>query len=278
MLRGMSSYVFYKQRLHPGSLDQMLSGGAQAIEIFAARHHFDYTSRAHIRELASWFQDHNQKLHSLHSPMYSEADTGRGTAPQLNVVDPEKLRRIEAMDEIKRAIEVAEILPFRFLIQHLGGSNESFSPAKFDAAMTAVEHLRAFAKPLGVMVLVENIPNDLSTPEKLVELLRMAHFNDVGLCFDIGHAHLGDGVRASFEMMKPYIRSTHIHDNKQDRDSHLWPTEGTVFWDEAMEGLRGAPHMPPLLLEIEGEEKVNVPQKMTEAFFKLEKAGSATKA
>ncbi len=278
MLRGMSSYVFFKERLHPGSLEQMQRGGAQAIEIFAARHHFDYTSRAHIRELAAWFEDNDQKLHSLHSPMFGGDDTGRGTAPPLNVVDGEKLRRIEAMDEIKRAIEVAEHLPFRFLIQHLGTPNESFTPAKFDAAMTAVEHLRAFAKPLGVMVLVENIPNDLSTPEKLVELLRTAHFKDVGLCFDIGHAHIGEGVRVSFEMMKPYIHSSHIHDNKQDRDSHLWPTQGTIIWDDAMELLRSAPHVPPLLLEIEGVEKVNVPQTMTETFFKLEKAGSAARA
>ena len=167
MLRGMSSYVFYRGRVHPGLLDQMVRGGAQAIELFAARQHFDYTSREHVRELAAWFRDNNMQLHSIHSPMHNEPDTGRGTAPALNVVDPEKRMRIEAMDEIKRTIEVAEQLPFRFLVQHLGNANESFSPAKFDAAMTAVEHLRAFAKPLGVMVLLENIPNELSSAAPL---------------------------------------------------------------------------------------------------------------
>jgi sugar phosphate isomerase/epimerase len=275
MLRGMSSYVFYRGRVHPGLLDQMVRGGAQAIELFAARQHFDYTSREHVRELAVWFRDNNMQLHSIHSPMHNEPDTGRGTAPPLNVVDPEKRMRIEAMDEIKRAIEVAEHLPFRFLIQHLGKSNESFSPAKFDAAMTAVEHLRAFAKPLGVMVLLENIPNELSSAEKLAELLHVAHFTDVGLCFDIGHAHLTDGVRVSFEMMKEHIRSTHLHDNNQDRDAHLWPGEGSIQWGDAMELLRTAPHVPPLLLEIEGDEKVNMTEKMVETFNKFEKAGAA---
>ena len=56
--------------------------------------------------------------------------------------------------------------------------------------MTSIEHLRAFAKPLGVRILLENIPNELSTPEKLVEMIRAAHFDDVGICFDFGHANM----------------------------------------------------------------------------------------
>ena len=38
MLRGMSTYVFYRGRVHPGLLDQMVRGGAQAIELFRLFH------------------------------------------------------------------------------------------------------------------------------------------------------------------------------------------------------------------------------------------------
>jgi len=68
------------------------------------------------------------------------------------------------MDEIKRALEIAEQIPFRFLVQHLGTGNESFDERKFEAAMTSVEHLRAFAKPLGVRILLEKHSNDLRLP------------------------------------------------------------------------------------------------------------------
>jgi len=160
------------------------------------------------------------------------------------------------MDEIKRAIELAEQIPFRFLIQHIGLPNESHSEHKIEAAMTSVSHLRALAQPLEVRVLLETIPNDLATPEHLVAFIRAAHFNDVGICFDTGHANMTGDVASAFETLKPHVHSTHIHDNARDRDSHLWPTEGTVLWDEAMEILRSAPHVPPLLLEIDGEAKV----------------------
>ena len=45
MLRAISTYVYVKERLHPGLLDGLARGGAQAIEIFAARQHLDYANR-----------------------------------------------------------------------------------------------------------------------------------------------------------------------------------------------------------------------------------------
>ena len=56
MLRAMSSYVYIKKRLHPGLLDAMKRGGAQAVELFAARGHFNYTDKEHIKELSAWFK------------------------------------------------------------------------------------------------------------------------------------------------------------------------------------------------------------------------------
>jgi sugar phosphate isomerase/epimerase len=181
------------------------------------------------------------------------------------------------MDEVKRAIEFAEHSPFRFLVQHLGVSNEKWEPRKMEFAITALEHLRVFAKPLGVTVLVENICNEIATPDRLVEILKVAHFEDVGFCFDIGHAHMNDGVERSFERMKPNIRSTHLHDNHSVRDEHLWIGEGDIDWEQAMALLRTAPHVPPLLLEISGEAPKEIAAGARESFERLEKAMSAAK-
>jgi sugar phosphate isomerase/epimerase len=268
----MSSYVYVKERLHPGLLDAMVRGGAQAVEIFAARQHLDYANRKqHVRETAEWFRTSGIPLTSVHSPMYADYEWGRAGAPPINVSSTDRASRIEAMDEIKRALEIAEQIPFRFLIQHLGVSNESFTEHKFEAAMTSIEHLRAFAKPLGVRILLENIPNEISTPDKLVEFIQKMHFDDVGVCFDVGHAHLMSSIPEAFEILKPYICSTHIHDNQKDKDSHLWPGKGSINWSETMQLLRSAPQVPPLLLEIEGEEKASPVDKMAETFETLEK-------
>jgi sugar phosphate isomerase/epimerase len=274
MLKAISTYVHVKERLHPGMLDGYARMGAQAIEVFAARGHFDYTDRQHVREIGQWFKTSGVEFHSMHSPMSTGESSRRDGAPPLNIASLDKKSRIEAMDEIKRAIEVAEQVPFRFLIQHIGTSGESFSEHKFfDAATSSIEHLQAFAKPLGVRLLLENIPNDLSTPERLLELVQKAHFDDIGFCFDIGHAHMDQGVEEAFNVMKDRIRSTHIHDNKKDRDAHLWPGDGSIDWNAAMRFLRSAPLVPALLFEIETEAAGDLPKKFDEVTRKLEGAG-----
>ncbi len=271
MQHAMSTHVYVKERLHPGLLDGLVRGGAQAIEIFAARQHVDYANRKqHVRELADWFRTSGVPLHSVHAPMFSDYDFGRTGGAPVNIAAADRAQRVDAMDEIKRALEIAEQIPFRFLIQHIGVPNETFDERKFEAAMTSVEHLRAFAKPLGVRILVENIPNELATPERLVEFIQATHFDDVGVCFDIGHAHIMSDVFSAFEILKDHIRSTHIHDNDKTRDAHLWPTGGSIDWKQAMELLRSAPQKPPLLLEISEDEKINPVEKMGEVFEKLE--------
>src|SRR6266704_6571058 len=146
MRKAMSTYVYVKERLHPGLLDGLVRGGAQAIEIFAARQHFDYAnSKQHVREIADWFRTSGVPLHSVHSTMYSDYEFGRTGAPPVNVCSTDRAQRIAAMDENKRALEIPQQIPFRFLVQHIGVGGESLVERKLEAAITSIEHLRAFA-------------------------------------------------------------------------------------------------------------------------------------
>lgn len=272
MVKAISTYVFVKERLHPGMLDKLAKAGAEAIEIFASRSHFDYTDRQQVRELGNWFKHNEVTFNSMHAPMFSDYEWGRSGSPPLNIVDRDKGRRVESMDEIKRALEVAEHVPFKYLVQHLGTPAEELDDHKFEAALSSLEHLHAFARPLGVRLLLENIPNEIATPDKIVELIHTLHLDDLGVCFDVGHANVMSNVAHAFAILKPYIRSTHIHDNKGEKDEHLFPGEGMIDWNEAMRLLRSAPHVPPVLMEVEGENQKPVVDKFQESFRKLEQA------
>src|SRR5215469_16501463 len=223
MLKVISTHIFLRSRLHPGLLDVFARAGAQGVELFAARQHFVYTSRPHIREVAEWFRANSVEPFSMHAPMFPDLEMGRGGAPAVNVIHPEKSRRIDGMDEIKRALEVAEQVPFRYLIVHLGEREDSWSPRSLENSLTALEHLRAFANPLGVKLLVENIQNEVTRPANLVEIITTGHFRDIGVCLDVGHANIGDGVAAALREVAPLMRSSHLHDNHGERDEHLWP-------------------------------------------------------
>ena len=71
-LRVLSTHLYMNQRLHPGLLEQAGRSGAQAVEIFAARQHFDYTSREHVAELAAWFRSNTLQPWSMHAPLYPD--------------------------------------------------------------------------------------------------------------------------------------------------------------------------------------------------------------
>ena len=250
MLRVLSTHLLLKQRLHPGLLELATRSGAQAWEIFAARQHFDYTSREHVAELAGWFASNPIEAFSMHAPLFPDREMGRAGAPAVNVLHPEKSRRIDSMDEIKRALEAAEHIPFKNLVMHLGERGDGWSPRTIEYATTALEHLGAFARPLGVKVLVENLTSEATTPEHLMNILEMGHLDNIGVCLDLGHAHITVGVAEAIATLGKRIGEVHVHDNRGVNDEHLWPGDGTIDWPAAVESLKALPEPPPTVLEI----------------------------
>ena len=167
----LSTHLFVNHRLTSALLSRIQQAGIPAVEIFCARQHLDYRNKAQIAELGHWFRDSELKLHSLHSPMYSDEIWGRsGPHAVVAITELVKGRRLEMVDEIKRALEIAEVIPFRYLAQHMGVGGEEFDLRKFDAAFAALEELCIFARQRGVEILLENIPNELSSAERLVHV------------------------------------------------------------------------------------------------------------
>jgi sugar phosphate isomerase/epimerase len=264
----LSTHLFVNHRLTTVWLDRVWDGGFPEVEIFCARQHLDYRDRAQIRELGHWFRDCELRVHSLHSPMFSDDVWGR-SGPQaiVAITELDKGKRIRAIDEIKRALEIAETVPFRYLIQHLGVTGEEFDEARVDAAFSALEEIKMFAQQRGVEVLLENTPNELASASRLLTFFEMTHM-DLNVCFDVGHAHMRGNIPGEYRLLKQRIRSTHIHDNDGTHDAHWFPLGsdgGTIDWPEAMELLRSGGDRYPLMLELREVEDIERPIQMAKS-------------
>jgi sugar phosphate isomerase/epimerase len=261
----LSTHLFVNHRLNTVWLDKIRLAGVPAVEIFCARQHLDYRDRAQINELGHWFRASEMKLHSLHSPMYSDDVWGRsGPNSHINITEPVKSKRLLMIDEIKRALDIADVIPFRYLIQHLGVSEEEYDEFKVEAAFTALEEINLFARERGVEVLLENIPNQLSSAERLLTFLELTHLK-MNFCLDVGHANMKEGVSTAYTILKGRIRSTHLHDNNGKEDSHLFPflsDGGTIDWKVTMELLRSGAGQYPLLLELRELPEFSFPQSL----------------
>ncbi len=156
------------------------------MEVFCAPSHFKYRSPEGVRDFASAMGEYGLHLHSLHSPTETDLAPGRESGVPISICDPERIRRVDAVDEVKRALEVAERIPFRFLVQHLGHGHQSLDSRMLDAAFSSLEHLTIFAKERGVTIALENTPSELGSPESLEHLIKETHLRDLKFCFDIG--------------------------------------------------------------------------------------------
>ncbi|MGD0294250.1 MAG: TIM barrel protein [Terracidiphilus sp.] len=268
-LRVLSTHLFVNQRLHTGLLEQAGLWGAEAVEIFAARQHFDYTSREQVAELAAWFRSNAVTAWSMHAPIYADGEMGRSGSPPLNLLHAERGGRIEAMDEIKRAMETAEQIPFCNLVVHLSDKGDEWSPRTAEYAFTALEHLGAFARPLGVCPLVENLLSEPSMPEHLVEILEIGHLDQIGVCLDLGHAHMTVGVPSAIATLGGHIVQVHAHDNHGVKDEHLWPGDGDIDWPATIAALNALAAPPAMVLEPSAKlasEPAELPQRIRRSF------------
>lgn len=120
-------------------------------------------------------------------------------------------------------------------------------------------------------LLVENLLSEATTPEHLMTILQTGHLNNVGVCLDLGHAHITPGVREAIVTLGKRIASVHIHDNHGVRDEHLWPGEGTIDWPAAAEALKKLDQPPAVVLEIHFNlyDPHTAPGKIEEAFARL---------
>ena len=245
MQRILSTYLSVSHKLTPEFLGRIAENGFTAVEVFCSRAHFDYGSKEEIRALAGALERHRLTLASLHAPTSRDTSAMRESGIPLSVCEVERVRRIEAMDEFKRALDVAEDLPFSRMVMHMGGSRETADPRKRDAAFSTLEHLVLHAKHTGVTIAVENTTSEMGEPGYLRAFVDETRLTGLRFNFDIGHAHLADGVEAeriekAFAPMRELVASVHLHDNHGEKDEHLLPYDGSIDWEKAIPVLKGA--------------------------------------
>src|SRR5271165_5130920 len=265
MQRILSTYQFISRKLTPELLGQISAAGFQGVEIFASRGHFDYNSKTEVRAMAATLAANHLFLSSLHAPTSRDLSATREGGTPISICEVERVRRIEAMDELKRAIDVSEDLPYPRMVLHMGGPRETSDPRKRDAAFSSLEHLMLHAHHAGVVLSLENTTSEMGDPQYLRSFVDETRLTGLRFNFDIGHAHLADGpqderIANSFAPMRKLIAGVHLHDNHGEKDEHLAPYDGTIDWPAAISLLKTVPAANlPITLELKEKTAPDAP-------------------
>jgi sugar phosphate isomerase/epimerase len=251
---GISTHLFHDARLTRDHLRLVADAGFETIELFASRAHFDYHDARAIAELKTWLGETNLTLASVHAPIAEGLAGGVWQRPWSNAVSDASQRAI-AVRETEIALDVARSLPYQTLVMHVGVPADKAAGGgdnQRDAARRSVEAIAARAVEVGVRPALEVIPNSLSTPDALVRFIEddLEGGLDVGVCLDLGHAHLMGDVVDAVETLSGYLSATHVHDNRGEADDHLMPFDGSIDWDAALLALQKVGYDGALMFEL----------------------------
>jgi sugar phosphate isomerase/epimerase len=208
---GISTQFHRKKRVTVDLLESLRKAGYNRIELFCNRPHIDFHDRNLLRAFGRWFEENALPAPSIHLPFLEDTGSERRWITPLH---PERRLREAAMDEMKRCLELAERVHPEYVVMHLGNPGESFNPLCFEYAYAAIFQIRQFS---GVKVMVENIPNEISTIERLQEFRQLSDLSEIGICYDTGHGHL-QGVTGDLA----FVNATHVHDNHGESDEHIF--------------------------------------------------------
>jgi sugar phosphate isomerase/epimerase len=233
---GVSTHLYVGDRLDRDHLVEIAAHGFEAVEVFALAGHFDYRDRRAAVALAEWLDDTRLRLHSLHAPIAARYDGG-SWHDSLTIAAADEGRRKAAVAEAAAALEVAGTVPYRVLVIHCGVPDPYGTAADNHrgSLVRSLEELSPVAERHGVRLAVEVIPNALSTPAALVELVESdIEAARLGICMDVGHARMIGDVVDAIEACSGHLVTTHLHDNRGRTDDHLVPGKGVIDWDAAL--------------------------------------------
>ena len=230
---GVSTHLYHEQRLDLAHLLEIAASGFEAVELFATRSHFDYHDETAIGTLKDWLTQANLDLHSVHAPITDVFVNGRGQRTYSTAIRDADARKT-TLREMAAALNIARVIPFKYLVVHLGVP-EAWNPGSDDnhreAAIRSVEEIQSMAETVGVKVALEVMGNTLSTAPDLIEIIeRSFEGADLGICMDVGHAHMLGDTAEAIETTSEYLVTTHIHDNRRQSDDHRVPFQGSIDW------------------------------------------------
>lgn len=197
--------------------------------------------------------------------------------PFYNVIDSKFEDRELYEKMISRCIEALGLLGVKWGILHAGTAiwnNRSIKVAKEKNIEYFKPKLEMASKHnLGIAIenmadfLIDGRPRRRYTAdvEELCDLVDSLNSDNVGVCWDFGHANLtGCDQIQSLKFVGNRLKATHVADNRGMYDNHIAPFHGNIEWKPIMKTLKEIHYAGDFTYEIHNET-MKLPDELREA-------------
>jgi sugar phosphate isomerase/epimerase len=72
----------------------------------------------------------------------------------------------------------------------------------------------------------------------------------VGVCLDLGHAHIEGSALSAVRAAAPRLIHVHASDNRGEKDEHLVPGKGSIPWNDVTKALMETGFTGPFTVEL----------------------------
>jgi sugar phosphate isomerase/epimerase len=208
---GISTSLFGDERPGAEQFDLIAEHGFTVIELAAGFGHFDWRDGSPMVRIRTALLNAGLELAGISIPI---ADVPAALGPVAALGNP-------------LVVAIADGCEAHLPHPHRHGDFMTFRREAEQAADHAARHRIALAiePPAGFL------------PDETERLLESLEDGGVGVCLDVGHAHMRGGAPEAIEILSGYILTAHLHDNNRREDSHRLPYDGSVDWPETLMAL-----------------------------------------
>ena len=199
------------------------ASGVTALEpgaVFLTQH-----NEAAIEAVGGWCRSAGIDIHACHAPFGGESDLSL----------PDEDARRQAVANVEQALARAALMGAACVVIHPsgGGLEDEDREERRTQLMRSLESLIGASERIGIRLALENmLPRHIGdTSAEIMYIVNHLNSPHLGICFDVGHAHLNpEGVMGAFEAFCEQIITFHLQDNDGNNDRHLQPPYGTIDW------------------------------------------------
>jgi len=175
------------------------------------------------------------------APSYDMSFSAHAPLSDINIASLNPRVRDVAVDEVIEGLRAAGRMGFDTYTFHPGFWSPIGLLAREKVQQAVEESIRRIdgaAREHGVGVALENMPpSPFTMCSSAEELVRLLEGTDLGICFDLGHAHLSGTTEAFLDLAGRFV-NVHLHDNAGEGDDHLPIGSGEIDFGRVLGRLR----------------------------------------
>lgn len=231
----LSTHLFVFHDLSGEILSLIPRFGFRLAELWAAPPHFPYADPVRAGEVLSGLASAGVRVASVHAPLYPDVRTYKKDR-WYSLSSVEEDHRLASVEATVAAGRILERTGGGCLVLHTGFPAQSWYPHRWASFLSSVGELLE-RLPAQVRLAVENTPGPTADGDVLLDLANRFPGTRVGICLDVGHAHMEGNAVALVRKCGERLLHVHASDNRGDRDDHLVPGRGSVPWKGVVEAL-----------------------------------------